>query len=94
MVSDPFELSGNYGELAQAKLEDLIKTISPAQVASVIRKVLENLVITERVARSKGIDVEDRDKRELMHREYPEIQAEVDRAVGEFIGSILSREGG
>lgn len=94
MKTDPFELSGNYGDLVQAKLEDLIKTAHPAQIGKVIRKVLENLVITERLARSSGIDIDGKAKRQLMHREYPDIQAETDRAVGEFIGSILSREGG
>ena len=91
---DPFEYNGNYSDLAQAKLEDVIKSASPPLIAGVIRKVLENLVITERLAQAKGIEIEEKDKRQLLHKEYPDIQAEVDRAVGEFVASIVSREGG
>ncbi len=67
---------------------------STSLVASVIRKVLENLVLTERLAEAGGTDVGDTAKREFLQKEHDSVQDEVNRAVGEFIGSILSREGG
>jgi len=94
MSQDPFDISGNYGESAQVTLEQVISNAPPRRTGLVIRKVLENLVLTERVAREKGIEISEHDKRRLMQREYPDVQAEVDRAVGEFIGSIVSVEGG
>ena len=94
MSFDPFQLTDNYGDQVQVKLEEVIQTASPVLTAKVIRKVLENLVIVERVAREKRCEIGDMDRRRLMEREYPDVQAEVDRAVGEFISSIVSCEGG
>ena len=94
MSIDPFELSNNYGDHVQVKLEEVIQTASPVLIAGLIRRVLENLVITERLAREQGFDIDDTDKRRLIESEYPDVQAEVDRAVGEFISSVVSREGG
>ena len=94
---DPFESfkhSGDYGSLVHAKLEDVITNGTPSLTASVIRKVLENLIITEWLAEAGGVDIGDQAKRTLVQKEYQSIQEELDRAVGEFIGSILSREGG
>ena len=94
MSFDSFQLTDNYGDQVQVKLEEVIQTASPVLTAKVIRKVLENLVIVERVVREKRCEIGDMDRRRLMEREYPDVQAEVDRAVGEFISSIVSREGG
>lgn len=91
---ESFEHSGDYGALVHAKLEDVIKNGTPSLTASVIRKVLENLIITELLAESGGVDIGDLAKRSLVQKEHQSIQEELDRAVGEFIGSILSREGG
>ena len=94
MINDPFALSDNYGDLVKGKLEEVLMTAPPAIVAKVIRRVLENLVLTERLAMESGVEVGGKEKQILMQKDYPDIQAEVDRAVGEFIGSIVSREGG
>ncbi len=91
---DPFDHSGEYGELVKEKLEDVIKSTSPVLIAKVIRKVLENLVITERLAEAGKIEISDEAKRRIMQKDYREIQAEVDRASAEFVASIVSREGG
>lgn len=93
MTIDPFEIGDNYSDQVQVKLTDVIKTASPVLIAKVVRKALESLVLAERVARNKGIEITELDKRALMERDYPDVQAEVDRAVGQFIGSIVSREG-
>ncbi len=94
MSIDPFETGDNYGEMVQTKLEHVLSESSPILVGKVIRKVIENLVITERIVQAKGQEITDSDKRAIVEQEYPDIQAEVDRAMGEFIGTILSREGG
>lgn len=91
---ESFDHSGDYGSLVQAKLEDIIENGTPSLIASVIRKVLENMIITERLAEAGDVDIGDNAKRCLMEKEHQSIQEELDRAVGEFIGSILSREGG
>ncbi len=94
MTLDPFEIGDNYGEMVQQKLIHVLKESSPEVVGKIIRRVLEELVITERIAREKGVDIDDHDRRKIVEKEYPDIQEEVDRAMGGFIGSILSREGG
>lgn len=94
MHDDPFEISANYGEYAQARLEQVIATAPARRTGLVIRKLLEDLVLAERIARDHGVEINDREKRQIMHREHDDVQAEVDRAVGEFIGSIVSAEGG
>ncbi len=93
MSIDPFEAGDNYGEMVRTKLEHVLAESSPVLVGKVIRKVIENLVITERIVQAKGLEINDKDKRAIVEQEYPDIQAEVDRALGEFIGTILSREG-
>lgn len=92
-MSYPFDNSGDYSELVKEKLEDVIRTASPILTARVIRKVLENLVITEHLAESCGVEITSEAKRRLIEKDYQEIQAEVDRAAAEFIASIVSREG-
>ncbi|MCX6639944.1 MAG: hypothetical protein NTW14_05610 [bacterium] len=94
MVKDPFALSDNYGDIVKGKLEEVLSTAPSIVLAKVIRRVLENLVLTERLAAQSGVEIGGREKQQLMQKDYPDIQAEVDRAVGEFIGSIVSREGG
>jgi hypothetical protein len=94
MTYDPFEIGENYGEQIQAKLKEVIVNAPPERTALVIRKVLENLVLAEQIARENGLDISDREKRVLLERRYPEIQQEVDRGIGIFIGSVLSAEGG
>ncbi len=94
MTIDPFALSSNFSESVQVQLEQVIAHAPVKRTSLVIRKVLENLVLAERIALEKGIEIDPRDKRLLLQRDFPEIQAEVDRALGEFIGSILSAEGG
>ncbi len=94
MSFDPFVISENYGEQLQAKLKEVIENAPPQRTALVIRKVLENLVLAERIALENGVEVTDREKRALLERRYPEIQQEVDRGIGIFIGSVLSAEGG
>ena len=94
MSDDPFAMSGDYGDLVQAKLQDVLQNTPSQKIGQVIRKVIENLVLTERIALDKGIDIGALEKREIMQRDYEDIQSEVDRALGEFIGSILSAEGG
>ncbi len=94
MNFDPFDLNANYGAHAQVRLEEVISQASPNRTGLVIRRVLENLVLAERVAREKGFEISEMDKRRIMQKDFPDIQAEVDRAVGEFIGSIVSAEGG
>jgi hypothetical protein len=94
---DPFEsydYKREYQSLVQEKLEHILETVKPSLIASVIRKVLENLVLTERLAEAGGTDVGDTAKRKFLQKEHDSVQDEVNRAVGEFIGSILSREGG
>jgi hypothetical protein len=93
-VDDPFAISDNYGDLIKGKLEQILTSAPPETIARVIRRVMENLVLTEHLAIQHGIEVSGHEKHKLMQQNYPEIQAEVDRAVGEFIGSIVSREGG
>ncbi len=94
MNTDPFELNDDYGMMVQEKLEHVLENYSPQAVARVIRKVVENLVITERIISQRGIQIEESERKRLVEREHPQIQAEVDRALGGLIGSILSREGG
>ena len=94
MLNDPFETGENYKVMVQAKLEQVLSESSPVLVGKIIRKVLENLILTERVARMKDLEISEMDKRAVIEKEYPDIQEEVDRALGEFIGTILSREGG
>jgi hypothetical protein len=94
MNNDPFEMGDDYGMMVQEKLEHVLENYSPQAVARVIRKVVENLVITERIINRRGIHIEESEIRRLVEKEHPEIQAEVDRALGGLIGSILSREGG
>lgn len=94
MNFDPFEIGENYGERIQAKLQEVIMHAPPERTALVIRKVLENLVLAEQIALENGLEVTDREKRMLLERRYPEIQQEVDRGIGIFIGSVLSVEGG
>jgi hypothetical protein len=91
---DPFDISADYGAQAQVRLEEVISQASPRRTGLVIRKVLENLVLAERAAHEKGFEITDSDRRRIMQSQYPEVQAEVDRAVGVFIGSIVSAEGG
>ena len=91
---DPFESVDNYGELVQVKLEHVIEQAPAKVIAKVIRRVVENLVIAERIAAEKGAEILDEDRRRILETEYPEIQKEVDRGIGGMIGSILSREGG
>lgn len=91
---DPFGTADDYGQMVQVKLEQVIEQAPPQIIAKVIRRVVENLVIAERIAAEKGFDISDQDRRKIVERDYPEIQAEVDRALGGVIGSILSREGG
>lgn len=93
MSIDPFEMHDDYSNSVHAKLEDILQHYQPSVVVSVIRKIVENLVITERLVQKKGIHIEEIEKRRLLEREFPDIQAEVDRALGGVIGSILSREG-
>jgi hypothetical protein len=94
MSIDPFASAEDYESVIQVKLEDIIANTPAHRVGLVIRKVLENLVLAERMALENGLDISDRDRQRLMRRDYPEIQAEVDRAIGVFIGSIVSAEGG
>jgi hypothetical protein len=91
---DPFETNDNYGQMVQVKLEQVIEQAPPQIIAKIMRRVVENLVIAERIAAKKGFDIVDQDRHKIVERDYPEIQAEVDRALGGVIGSILSREGG
>ena len=96
-TQDPFDTYDNnrdYRVLVQEKLEHVLQTGTPSLISSVIRKVLENLILTERLAEAGGTDVGDAAKREYLEREHDSVQDEVNRAMGEFIGSILSREGG
>ncbi|TKJ39041.1 hypothetical protein CEE37_11495 [candidate division LCP-89 bacterium B3_LCP] len=96
-IKDPFESfadSGDYGKLVKDKLEHVLMEKTPQQLAPVIRKVIENLVITERLAEAAGLSIEDSAKNEILQKEYADIQSEVDRAVGVFVGSLLSCEGG
>jgi len=94
MSFDPFEHSDNYRDMIEAKLEHVLKEYPASAISKVIRKVVENLVLVERVAEAKGIQITDEDKRNLIERDYEEIQDEVDRAIGGMLGSIISREGG
>ncbi|MBU0518734.1 hypothetical protein KKA00_08245 [bacterium] len=94
MTLDPFEHSDNYRDMIEVKLEQVLQEYPAAVISKVIRKVIENLVITERVAEAKGFQITDQDKRNLIERDYEDIQAEVDRAMGGMLGSIISREGG
>lgn len=93
-IDDPFAMNGHYGDLVQSKLEEVISGAPPRRIALVIKSILENLVLTERIAEQRGVHVSDADKGQLLEKELPEIQAEVDRAVGIFIGSVVSAEGG
>ncbi|RJP79933.1 MAG: hypothetical protein C4524_04420 [Candidatus Zixiibacteriota bacterium] len=94
MSIDPFDFSGNQSDMIQAKLEQVL-THAPARRAGlVVRRVLENLVLAERLAMEQGAEIDDDGRRRLMQQHYPEVQAEVDRAVVKFIGAIVSAEGG
>lgn len=94
MKEDPFEFEGNYGELLQVKLAEVISHAPARRTVLVIRKVLENLVLAERLAAKRGPEISDVDRRLMLQHDYGDVQAEVDRALAEFIGSILSAEGG
>lgn len=94
MSIDSFEIPDSLGETIQVKLEQVITNAPPQRTSLVIRKVMENLVLAERVAQQHGIEIEGRAKRAILQKDYTEVQAEVDRALSEFIGSILSAEGG
>ena len=93
-MQDPFAFEGSYEKFVQDKMAEVITHTPARRTVLVIRKALENLVLAERLAASKGIEISERDKRQLIQRDYVSIQEEVDRAMGEFIGSILSAEGG
>ncbi len=94
MPSDIFEISDNYGEFIQVKLEEVIQHSPPKRTALVVRKVLENLVLTERMAQEQGAEIHETHKQRMIRKDFPEIQAEVDRAIIKFIGAIVSAEGG
>jgi hypothetical protein len=93
-MRDPFAFEGSYHDLLKIKLTEVLANAPPQRSFLVIRKVLENLILAERIAASRGAEINDRDRYITMQQDYDGIQAEVDRAMGEFIGSILSAEGG
>ena len=93
-MRDPFAFEGNYSDILQVKLAEVIAQAPSQRTVLVIRKVLENLVLAERLAVSRGFEITGHDRHEIMQQDHDGIQAEVDRALGIFIGSILSAEGG
>ncbi|MFH1863051.1 MAG: hypothetical protein ABH878_09615 [bacterium] len=94
MIDDPFDIGSNYQVLVQTKLEQVLSIAPPQRTALVIRRVVENLILTERIALQQGVEINEAAKKELIQREYNDVQQEVDRALGGFIGSIVSAEGG
>jgi hypothetical protein len=93
-MRDPFTFEGNYGDLLQVKLAEVIAMVPSRSIVLVIRKTLENLVLAERLSAARGVEITDLDRYYMLQHDYAGVQAEVDRALGEFIGSILSAEGG
>jgi hypothetical protein len=94
MNFDPFASPDHYGEYNQVKLAEVIVHSPTQRTVQVIRKMLEHLVLAERLVASRGPEITDADRRALMQQDHDSIRDEVDRAMGEFIGSILSAEGG
>jgi hypothetical protein len=94
MNFDPFAAPDHYGEYNLIKLAEVIVHAPPQRTVQVIRKMLEHLVLAERLVAARGPDISDSDRRAMMQSDHAAINDEVDRAMGEFIGSILSAEGG
>jgi hypothetical protein len=94
MNFDPFAAPENYGEYNQVKLAEVIVHAPTQRTVQVIRKILEHLVLAERLAAARGPEITDADRRAMMQQDHDAINDEVDRALGVFIGSILSAEGG
>ena len=78
---------------SRQQLVELIKKYNPNIIAGGIVKVLELLIITEKIAGEHGIEIDDAMIAEFAHQKGEQLDKEVNRALLSFISSIVSQEG-
>ncbi len=83
--------------LFEPDLRDVLKGMmqngNPLHLAESVVKALEMQIVTEEIARERGIEITTEDASEYMSRNSVYFQDQVDNAIRLFIASILSREG-
>lgn len=78
---------------ARRKLVETISNANPETVARVIVKALEIQIVTEDYCRSQGIDFSAEDLSRFQKENFLEIEDQLERAIGGFVGGIVSQEG-
>lgn len=78
---------------ARRKLIDTISAANPEIVARVVVRALEMQIVMEEFARSEGVTFDPDAIREFHKTHLDEIDVQLERAIGGFVGSIVSQEG-
>lgn len=78
---------------ARRKLVETISNANPETVARVIVKALEIQIVTEDYCRSRGVDFSADDLIRFQKENFTEIETHLERAIGGFVGGIVSQEG-
>ncbi len=78
---------------ARRKLVDTLGDANPEVVARVIVKALEIQIVTEEYARKCGVDYSLENLARFQKENFAEIEQHLERAIGGFVGGIVSQEG-
>ncbi len=77
----------------RAHLFNLIANGNPHTMTQAVAKLIEMQVITEEIARERGVEVDPDVITEFLVGRQDEIAVQVKRAIMQFIASIVSQEG-
>lgn len=75
------------------QLVELIKQANPQLVAAAISTVIEMQIVTEEIAREKGLDIDEEAMADYAQRNREFLTKQVNLAVNSFICDIVSKEG-
>lgn len=75
------------------QLMDLFGTASPRALAKAIRDIIELQIVTEELAKSNGIDIDEEMYGEYLDSHRGEIHKLVEKSITALICSVVSQEG-
>lgn len=75
------------------QLVDLIEGCNPNLVAGAITRALELQVVTDEIARERGVEIDDAAVADYCDRRREYLNRQLDRSINTFICSIVSQEG-
>ncbi len=78
---------------ARRKLVETLSQANPEIIARVIIKALEMQILTEDYSRDCGVDFSPESLSRFQRENFAEIEQHLERAIGGFVGGIVSQEG-